>query len=111
MGMVFAARRTAIDPERFQMIVDDDGYRRIPDVSELKAGDVAVYRNSRTLEVIHVGVVIAHEPNILKAEFETTVLSQFGSNGEYFHPLDQIPTNLSLLAERRVQIELWTDRS
>lgn len=104
MGMVFANRRTWIDPDNFRMIMEDDGYRRVPDESELRIGDVVVYRGENG-DVSHVGIVTEIRTNVAQASREVFVLSQWGAYGEYFHRVDDVSPWLGKPQE------YWTERT
>ena len=82
-GMAFANRRTCIEPIHVQMILDDDGYKEISP-QDVMPGDIVIYRDNRG-EVSHVAVVVLHEPDVANAKWKTTVLSQWGAQGEYVH--------------------------
>jgi len=88
VSMVFANRRTFIEPEQIPMILQDDEYIEVrPD--DLMPGDVVLYKDPDTEDIKHVGLVLAAE-----MMFETKrirVLSQFGRDGEYIHDLDDVP--------------------
>lgn len=89
VGMVFANRRTFIEPEQIPMILQDDEYTEVVRTDDLMPGDVVLYKDPRTDDVKHVGLVLAAE-----VMFETKrirVLSQFGRDGEYVHDLDDVP--------------------
>jgi hypothetical protein len=89
VGMVFANRRTFIEPEEIPMILQDDEYAEVVRTDDLMPGDVVLYRDPKTDDIKHVGVVLAAE-----VMFETKrirVLSQFGRDGEYIHDLDDLP--------------------
>ena len=88
VGMVFAARRTVIDDDHVEMILREDGYRQINNKSELQIGDVVVYRNDGMIS--HVGTIARVSPNVREAQWEITVLSQWGADGEYFHLIDDV---------------------
>jgi hypothetical protein len=103
MGMAFASRRTLIDPDHLQLILADDGYRRIPHENDLVAGDVVVYRDESGA-VSHVGLVTDVMPDLRGATWEISVLSQWGQDGEYFHRVDDVSPRLGKAAE------YWTDR-
>ncbi len=104
MGMMFASRRTAIDPVHLRMILLEDGYRRITDEAELQIGDMVVYRDEAG-EVSHVGMVTEVRINLAGAYREVFVLSQWGQYGEYFHRVDDVGP---WLGQPR---EYWTDRT
>jgi len=89
VGMVFANRRTFIEPEEIPAILQDDEYVEIIQAADVMPGDVVVYQNRATGAIVHVGIVLAAE-----GVFETRrirVLSQFGRDGEYIHDLHDIP--------------------
>ena len=104
MGMVFANRRTWIDPEHLQIILVDDGYRQANDETELQPGDVVVYRDDSG-EVSHVGLVTEVRIDVAQASREIFVLSQWGRYGEYFHRIDDVNPWLG------TPVEYWTDRT
>jgi hypothetical protein len=103
VGMVFANRRTFIEPEQIPMILQDDEYTEVVE-SDLMPGDVVLYRDARTEDIKHVGLVLASE-----GMFETKkirVLSQFGRDGEYVHEVNDVPnfygeTVVKFYSERR----------
>ena len=84
MGMVFASRRTCIEPEHLPMILNDDEYRRVANKGDLQRGDIVVYRDDDG-EVSHVGIVADVTTDPAKATWDVLVLSQWGRHGEYFH--------------------------
>jgi len=87
MGMVFAARRSAIDPKHVYRILRDDEYRRIG-VDELSIGDVVVYELLGTPS--HVGIIAEiRRSGPLSTPF---VISKWGDIlPEFIHPVDQVP--------------------
>ena len=103
VGMVFAARRTVIQPEYVQMILEEDGYCRLSDVSDLMVGDVVVYKTNGN-EVGHVGIVAHIKSEVYPPTRDVIVLSQWGLHGEYFHDMDDIDP------EYGNRKEFWTDR-
>ena len=74
IGMVFANRRTWVEPAHVQMILNEDGYEEI-DPKDVVPGDIVIYRDDAR-EISHVAVVVAHEADVENAEWRTTVLSQ-----------------------------------
>ncbi|MEA5452055.1 hypothetical protein VB780_26005 [Leptolyngbya sp. CCNP1308] len=102
VGMVFASRRTAIEPEHLQMIIEDDGYKRIRDEKDVKIGDIVLYRDRN--EYTHIGIIVGIEPDIKDCRFEFTVLSQWGRDGEYVHSVEKVPE------EYGNDWEFWTER-
>lgn len=103
LGMVFANRRTWIDPEQLELILSEDGYRRVIDERELQLGDVVVYRNTAGAAV-HVGIVTTVTSILHPASWEVWVLSQWGAAGEYFHRVDYVHPLLGTPSE------YWTER-
>lgn len=105
LGLVFAARRTWIEPEQFALIREDDGYRALEDDEIKMPGDVVVY--SRGAEVAHVAQLIQVLPR--ENGSGLWVLSQFGQSGEYLHDAVDLPEWLCL--PRYPKITVWTDRT
>ena len=103
VGMVFAARRVCIDPEYVPMILEEDNYRKLDKSDEIARDDVVVYYKWHE-GVIHVGRIAGKE---VKGDgnIEWQVLSKWGEDGEYFHPITEVP--LLLKFDRW---EIWTDR-
>ena len=104
MGLVFASRRTAIDPDQLGLILKDDEYRRLRQFAEALPGDVAVYRD-RAGVATHVGVVLQNDPDLATGGSRLTILSQWGRDGEYIHPVEQVPDAFGRCTE------IWTDRA
>lgn len=103
MGLVFASRRTWVGTEYLSMILQEDGYRRILSESELHPGDLIVYKDAEGVSV-HVGWITRITPNFRNAIWEIDVVSQWGNDGEYFHPADDVSPFLGTPSE------YWTDR-
>ena len=77
-GLTFAARRTRIwKSGEIQKILTDDGYEEIKDFAQVMIGDIAIYMQGN--EAIHSGLVVE------KADFQTRVLSKWGSAHEVLH--------------------------
>ncbi len=106
MGMVFASRRTWIDPEHLEAILEDDEYERVNNENEIEPGDVIVYRDDND-EVSHVGIVarVLTGLSLDEAPVRLCVLSQWGADGEYFHLADDVNPRLGR------PVEYWTDRT
>ena len=104
MGMVFASRRTWVSPEHLDMILTDDEYKPIDDIGDLQRGDVVVYRDNQG-EATHVGIVANVHPTLDNGQPQVTVLSQWGADGEYLHPLNDINPRLGNPSD------YWTDRT
>lgn len=105
VGFVFACRRTDIDcPSMLDMILRDDGYRRIQE-EEAVEGDVVVYRQNGTPN--HVGIIYDLKDMSLTGDgsrVEHWVLSQWGQDGEYLHKMREVPVLYGNT------IEFWTER-
>lgn len=89
MGMIFAARRTAIDVDSLEKIISDDGYLQLDSVCKLRLGDIVVYEADGV--PTHVAVVVQLGLVGEGAEPSHTLLSQWGYDGEYVHSLRQVP--------------------
>lgn len=92
--MVFGNRRAWIETDYVPMILDEDGYVPVQE-SEVQPGDVAVYRSNG--EISHVALVVARiAPAVadLNGQWKTTVLSQWGQDGEYLHDLEDVAERL-----------------
>ena len=106
MGMVFACRRTAIEPEHFDLISSDDEYRKLGPEETPQGGDVAVYRHTFAVDVVHVGVVLFVGP-VLESVQRITVLSKWGQFGEYCHDVRELPESLG---DPIRGLQFWTHR-
>jgi hypothetical protein len=102
MGMVFASRRTWVEPDQLAMILREDGFRKI-EPSEAVRGDIVVYRDGSG-GVAHVGLVLSKYADVKDASWKVEVLSQWGADGEFFHDAYDVP---SLLGTPQ---EYWTER-
>lgn len=100
MGLVFAARRTTIDIDRWTLIRGDDEYRRLANGEALTLGDVVVYKRAGV--VTHIGLIGEVRPG--ESGPIVMVLSQWGFDGEYRHPLSEVPPLYGSA------VEFWTDR-
>lgn len=103
MGMVFATRRTWIDPDELKMILEDDEYRQLSPNEHVVPGDIVVYKDGSGA-VSHVGIVSEIRVDLAIAKREVRVLSQWGRDGEYFHRVNDVPQGLGSPSE------FWTDR-
>ena len=103
MGMIFASRRTCVDPKHLAFIFSDDDYRPVRDQSALWPGDVVVYRDADD-EIAHVGLISFIRPILEQGTREIWVISQWGFDGEYLHREDDVMITLGKPAE------YWTDR-
>ncbi len=90
-GLVFASRRTWINTEDLEWISEDDGYYKVVRQDQLRPGDLVVYRDQGE-KITHIGMILASEPKIETASWEITVLSKWGAEGEYRHPLTHVPS-------------------
>jgi len=100
--MVFATRRTWVDPEYVPRLLTDDNYRTLS-LDDAQIGDIAVYK-SKTGEVTHVGVIIQRIEDIRHVQVTFRILSKWGPWAEFIHePLD-------VYASYGTIAEVWTDR-
>jgi len=102
MGMVFASRRTWVEPDSLDMILREDGFRKIS-VSEAVLGDIVVYRDDSS-GFAHVGLVLSKSADVEHASWRVEVLSQWGADSEYFHDANDVPL---LLGKPQ---DYWTER-
>jgi len=103
VGMVFACRRTWVAPEELELILGDDGHRRVVDRNAVKAGDVVVYKDSDN-KPLHIAVVLEARADVRMASTELTVLSKWGADGEYLHRELDVPPDYGTTTE------YWTER-
>ena len=89
-GLVFAARRTWVDEGEIEKILDDDGYKLVKDRASVRIGDVITYRKREGYPVLHVGIIWEIRSNLEAGDLKFVVLSQWGGDGEYIHPEDQV---------------------
>lgn len=94
-----------METDRVPMILREDDYHSVLRTDQLQPGDLVLYRNDRG-EMVHIGVVLAIEPDIETASFKVMVLSKWGGEGEYVHAQDRVPSLLGhpseYLSERRL---------
>lgn len=98
VGLVFGSRRTVIDIEHVGRILQDDGYRRI-EFDQGERGDVVLYEDA-SKKPAHVGILWHLHP-VAK---QWVVLSQWGSDGEYFHYVNDIREDW------QDTVSIWTER-
>jgi len=108
MGLPFAARRTAIDPQHVRLILAEDGYSQLPGLDHVVLGDLVLYYDSEG-DLQHIGVVyeryrLMTNVGTPTGSWRTKVLSQWGFDGEYVHQIEDVPTAFGFPAE------YWTDR-
>jgi len=106
VGMVFANRRTWIEPDELPLIFADDGYKRLTRMEDAVAGDIAVYRDSAG-EITHVGVIIETRSDLAELTARGVrfqILSQWGRDGEYLHDAEDVDARLGRLSE------IWSER-
>lgn len=101
MGLIFGARRTSIDIDRWDLVRSDDGYRQLHPGEAPVIGDLVLYRRDGVPR--HVGIVVEVRLS-LNGVPAIMVLSQWGFDGEYRHPIAQVP------ALYGAPTEIWTDR-
>ena len=102
MGLVFASRRTCLEIDDLQDILNDDGYRPLPNSDVCDVGDVVVYKRDHVRT--HVGIIIKKERRLENGTWKIFVMSQWGWDAEVIHPLE------SVHPEYGIAEEFWTDR-
>jgi hypothetical protein len=103
-GLVFAARRTAVEPLDVERILREDQYRWVQQRERVVLGDIIIYRERPGNEPTHVGLIVAMDYDLFRANRAFLVLSQWGFDGEYLHREDVVP------AEYGQHREYYTDR-
>jgi hypothetical protein len=100
-GMTFASRRTTVPEDGdIALILKDDGYREIKRLVDVLPGDIALYYNRQKL--VHSGMVAT--VSRFGETATITVLSKWGSAGEYWHAAEECPyarTRIQYLREAR----------
>lgn len=91
VGLVLASRRTNVDLGELSWILQDDGYKQITE-DKVEVGDLVVYRYDDEHPVNHVGIIVEKVVDLKAAHMRFSVLSQWGSHGEYFHEATNVPT-------------------
>lgn len=100
LGLVFASRRTWVDDATLDRILEDDEYRPVTNEADLLPGDIAIYREPGTDVFSHIGMITRIDPSPMDTtEKIVWVLSQFGSGGEWIHPVDQVPPEAGKISE------------
>ncbi len=94
--------RTQIDIEHVRWILRQDGYERLAGISDAKFSDIVVYSNNGQYQ--HVGIIVDSPFEVMSPHQKIVVLSKWGSEGEYFHPIDRV------LPQYGAPVEYWTDR-
>ncbi len=92
-GLVFASRRTCVlDYAAVDQILEEDGYKSLPwDPSAWQPGDIVLYRRPDSSNIEHVGIIACITPDLSSGNFKIDVLSAWGEDGEYRHPIDKVP--------------------
>lgn len=90
VGLVFASRRTWVDPEYLPMILREDGYSEVLTREQVRAGDVIIYHDDEG-EIVHTAIVLSIEPEVVTATWRITALSKWGGGGEYMHAPEYVP--------------------
>lgn len=91
VGMTFASRRCHIEARHLPLILSEDGYREVAE-DDTQVGDVIVYYYQD--DPSHVGLIVRKDGVVEEASWQLLVLSQWGSDGEYFHEPEAVPTLL-----------------
>lgn len=88
MGLVWASRRTNIyDFNQLEKILHDDEYDEVKKIEEVMVGDILVYYDRHDIPN-HIGIVVVHTPKLMSSNYDTWIMSKWGSDGEYIHKLN-----------------------
>ena len=106
-GLVWANRRTSIyEEDEFSKILNDDGYRLLPQ-EHLQPNDIVIYRRkalNNERNTLHVGIILRID--LIGKIPVTWVLSKWSDQyGEDIHKLNDVPEHYGDFL-----IEFWTDR-
>ena len=101
VGLVFAFRRVWVEDDHLPWLLSEEDYHA---VDRPEVGDLVIYSDEKTMR--HVGIVVNVTPDVRNAEWDVTVLSQWGQDGEYIHrlrdvPLQQFGYNIRFYSERK----------
>lgn len=83
------------------MILYDDEYQKLGTTEEVEIGDVVVYYAAH--DSTHVGIVVDVGRHLTTTR-SITVMSKWGGEGEYIHPINHVPDAYGQ------RLEFWTDR-
>jgi hypothetical protein len=103
VGMVFACRRTCIEPEEIETFLRDDEYMQLSTLNEAQIGDIVIYRDTHNIRQ-HIGIVCTRIENLISATVQFKILSKWGPWAELIHDPQDIYRPWGTLAE------VWTDR-
>jgi cell wall-associated NlpC family hydrolase len=101
MGLVFACRRTWVELGELHKILQDDEYQRLSGPEEVEIGDIVIYYDGG--RATHVGVVVDVGRHLTTTR-SITVMSKWGADGEYIHPVNHVPEAYGQ------HVEYWTER-
>lgn len=111
MGMLFASRRTCVDINQLDLVLEHDGYRKLGSSAQAKVGDLVVYRNALGTRT-HVGQITeinieAEKSSGAQATLAVLiqVISKWGEHGEYLHAEGDVSAWIGKPSE------YWSDRS
>lgn len=109
-GHIWASRRTALlDPAEWRVILREDGYRRLSNGERKAPGDLVLYVEQGSHEILHVGTILRLRPGVAQNAGQIPwVLSKWDSkSGEVIHNAYEVPYEAQGIPFR---IEWWSDR-
>ena len=98
---MFGSRRTAIDSSWILRILDEDGYEKVEIISQVVTGDLIAYKSADSYH--HIGVVLGPPIADKTGDYDISVLSKWGYDGEYLHGWRDVPRVYG-------EPEFWTER-
>ena len=103
VGLIFASRRTRIEPNLVRWILQEDGYKPI-DEQHTMVDDLVIYTLNKD-EVVHIGRLIDKVLDEATNEYQWRILSKWGKDGEYLHKIKDVPQYLSYDG-----LEFWSEK-
>ena len=103
VGMVFATRRTWVEPNLVPTLLSDDGYRPLNRLEDGQVGDVAIYRTADN-DIEHIGLIAERREDLEAATVSHRIMSKWGPWAEFLHEPDHVYSSYGELRE------IWTDR-
>jgi hypothetical protein len=107
-GLAWASRRTSIyDDESWNLILQEDGYRKLSPEQERLPGDLVIYRDASS-GFIHVGIILEVPINQGVVAVPRVLSKWDDASGEYIHWVND--AHFFHWRGWEIDIQYWTDR-